>query len=81
MKSRWHYQIMRHHAGKPNEYYAVHEYYEGDLEGCTMRPITITGEDVEDIKSVLKMIESDIYKHGIKDYVGSIGEGEDYEDF
>jgi hypothetical protein len=65
----WHYQVMRHNAGKKHEYYAIHEYYEGEQgEGYTMRPIEISGMSVDEIKDMLKKIENDIYQHGIKDY-------------
>lgn len=64
----WHYQVMRHNAGKEYEYYAIHEYYEGELEGYTMRPIELSGMTVEELKDMLKKIENDIDRHGIKDY-------------
>jgi len=49
-------------------WYGIHEYYHipGD-PGWTMTPL-LTGESVEELKEVLKMIEQDIYKHGVKDY-------------
>lgn len=68
MMMTWHYQVMRHNTGEEHEYYAIHEYYEGELEGWTMRPIEISGMTVDEIKDILKKIENDIYQHGIKDY-------------
>ena len=65
--SGWHYQVMKHDDDL-GVWYGVHEYYpmpEG--AGWSITPL-LTGEDLEDLKSVLKMIEQDVYKHGVKDY-------------
>lgn len=68
MDSRgWRYQVMKHDDDL-GVWYGVHEYYtmtEG--AGYTIEPL-LTGESVEELKEILKMIEQDIYKHGVKDY-------------
>jgi len=71
--SEWHYQVMKHveyHLdGSEEVWYGVHEYYP-KLEGSpafTDKAI-LNGESLEDLKEVLKMIEQDIYRHGVKDY-------------
>ena len=74
--SNWHYQLM--YYTETNQY-AVHEYYQIGFEdekpdhifaydGWTKDPVAIVGEDVEDIKSMLRMMLEDIEKHGVKDY-------------
>jgi len=56
---------MRH----KDESLAVHEYYPGDrAAGWTIEPISIVGDDVEDVKKSIQMILADIDKHGIKSY-------------
>ena len=65
--SNWHYQVMRHDDDL-GVWYGIHEYYHLPKGlGWTMIPL-LTGESVEELKEVLKMIEQDIYKHGVKDY-------------
>lgn len=71
--SHWNYQVMKHTHTYPNgeteDYYAIHEYYnmkEGG--GWTLNPITLTGESVEDLKEVLRLIAIDIDRHGVKEY-------------
>jgi len=62
----WHYQLMRH----KDESLAVHEYYitqEGD-KYFTKNPISITGDNIEEVKESIQMILNDIDRHGIKDY-------------
>ena len=67
MDSNWHYQVMRHDDGF-DVWYGIHEYYHlPSGPGWTMTPL-LTGESVEELKEILKMIEQDIYKHGVKDY-------------
>lgn len=67
MGSSWHYQVMRHKKGD-EEWYGVHEYYELDGKaGWSVTPV-ITADSVEELKQDLKMIEQDIYRHGVKDY-------------
>lgn len=61
--SSWYYQLMRHADGS----LAVHEYYE-DLNSWTKDPISVVGDDVEDVKKCIQMILQDIDKHGVKDY-------------
>lgn len=61
----WHYQLMKHSDGS----LAVHEYYTlGDVDGWTEEPVSIIGDDVDDVKGILQMILSDISKHGVKNY-------------
>ena len=63
--SSWHYQLMRHKDGS----LAVHEYYPSDgAAGWTKEPISIVGDDVDDVKKSIQMILADIDKHGIKSY-------------
>ena len=64
--SKWHYQLM--YYTETNQY-AIHEYYSlEDGDGWTESPITIVGDDVEDVKKMLQMMLDDIDKHGVKDY-------------
>lgn len=64
--SNWHYQLM--YYVETNQY-AIHEYYPSkDGNWWTERPVTVVGEDVEDIKSMLQMMLNDIEKYGVKDY-------------
>ena len=62
----WHYQVMKHVEPDGEVWHGVHEYYPF-CDGYTEEPI-LSGEDLEDIKQILKMIEQDIYRHGVKDY-------------
>jgi hypothetical protein len=68
----WNYQLMKHQNDKDSsEYYAVHEYFNMDSSignGWTRDPITIDGENVEDIKTMLHNILADIDKYGVKKY-------------
>lgn len=68
MGSNWHYQVMRH-KGDNEEWYGVHEYYtfSDDKAGWTA-PAVLKADSVEELKQILKMIEQDIYRHGVKDY-------------
>lgn len=67
--SHWHYQLMRHKKENGEVWYGIHEYYPMlNPEGYTVRPISVFGEDKEDIIWQLKAILSDIEKHGVKDY-------------
>jgi hypothetical protein len=67
LASNWHYQVMRHDDDL-GVWYGIHEYYHlPSGPGWTMTPL-LTGESVEELKEILKMIEQDIYKHGVKDY-------------
>ena len=61
----WHYQLMKHSDGS----LAVHEYYTlEDGDGWTKEPVSIIGDDVDDVKGVLQMILNDINKYGVKNY-------------
>lgn len=63
----WHYQVMKH-DDKGEVWYGVHEYHELDGgAGWTEGPI-ISAETLEELKQIPKMLEQDIYKHGVKDY-------------
>ena len=64
----WHYQVMRHEKGIA-EYYGVHEYYEFENTevSWSITPL-LTADTLEDLKQMLKIIEQDIYRHGVKDY-------------
>ena len=63
----WHYQVMRH-EDEQDVWYGIHEHYHPPSgPSWTMTPL-LTGESVEELKEILKMIEQDIYKHGVKDY-------------
>ena len=67
--SSWHYQLMKHKTEYGCDYYAVHEYY--DLEtgpAWTQNPITVDGENVDDVRRMLIDILKDLDKHGVKDY-------------
>ena len=67
MDSNWHYQVMRHDDDL-GVWYGIHEHYHlPSGPGWTVTPL-LTGESVEELKEILKMIEQDIYKHGVKDY-------------
>ena len=66
--SHWHYQLMKH-TGFYGDYYAVHEYYELDTgPAWTENPVTVDGEDVDDVKRMLLCILKDLDTHGVKDY-------------
>ena len=65
----WHYQLMKHKTEHGCEFYAVHEYYELDTgPAWTENPVTVDGEDVDDVKRMLLCILKDIDIHGVKDY-------------
>jgi len=68
LASNWHYQVMRHDDDL-GVWYGIHEHYHlpSGRGLWTMTPL-LTGESVEELKEILKMIEQDIYKHGVKDY-------------
>jgi hypothetical protein len=68
LASSWHYQVLRHKDGL-RVWYGVHGYYHSSSIGPSwaVEPL-LSGESVEELKEVLKMIEQDIYKHGVKDY-------------
>ena len=62
----WHYQLMRHR----DKSLAVHEYYiseDGSIQ-WTKNPISIVGDDIEEVKESIQMILNDIDRHGVKDY-------------
>lgn len=65
----WHYQVMRHVTCDGEEYYGVHEYYPrlGKVASWAAEPL-LTADTLDGLKQTLKMIEQDIYKHGVKDY-------------
>ena len=64
----WHYQVMRHVDPEGDVWFGVHEYYPmPDGAGWTLTPI-IFAETLDELKQMLKMIEQDIYRHGVKDY-------------
>ena len=65
--SNWHYQVMRHDDDL-GVWYGVHEHYHLSIGPYWTGTPLLTGESVEEIKEILKMIEQDIYKHGVKDY-------------
>lgn len=63
----WHYQVMRHEDDL-GVWYGVHEYYYlPSGPDWSMTPL-LTGKSVKELKEILKMLEQDIYKHGVKDY-------------
>ena len=62
----WHYQLMKHTEPDDEVWYAVHEFYRPG--GYTVEPVRIMGEDIDDIKWMLKHVLEDIEKHGVKDY-------------
>ena len=65
----WHYQVMRHVTYAGDEYYGIHEYYpEFDKKGSWTSDPILTADTLDELKQTLKMIEQDIYKHGVKDY-------------
>ena len=67
--SHWHYQLMRHLTPEGETYYAVHEYYELDTgPAWTESPVTVDGEDVDDVKRMILCILKDLDTHGVKDY-------------
>lgn len=65
----WHYQVMRHVTSHGDEYYGIHEYYPrlGKITSWATEPL-LTANTLDELKQTLKMIEQDIYKHGVKDY-------------
>ena len=65
--SSWHYQVMRH-VHEDEEWYGVHEYYEIEGKGAWTVTNVLTASTLEELKQILKMIEQDIYRHGVKDY-------------
>jgi len=69
----WHYQVMKHidyHLdGSKEVWYGIHYYYPNiDDKSAFAGEAILTGESLEDLKEVLKMIEQDIYRYGVKDY-------------
>lgn len=65
----WHYQVMRHVPCYGDEYYGVHEHYpEFDKRGSWTSDPILTADTLDELKQTLKMIEQDIYKHGVKEY-------------
>jgi hypothetical protein len=71
--SHWHYQLMYHKCDQPvlgeEGYYAVHEYYEmSDGGGWTEEPVSVTGDDINTIKWMLKAILNDLEEYGIEEY-------------
>ena len=65
----WNNRIVKHERDG-TVYYSVHEVFykeDGGIYGYTEDPITILGETVEDVKSQLEMIMTDIEKHEVID--------------
>jgi len=57
---------MKHTEPDDEVWYAVHEFYEGN--GYTIEPVRVQGQDIDDIKWMLKHVLEDIEKYGVKDY-------------
>lgn len=73
----WHYQLMKHTDEEGETWYAVHELYSRESPdkdsddvnlGWTAEPVDIRGDTLEDIMRLLKDVQSDIRRYGIKDY-------------
>ena len=62
----WHYQLMKHTEPDDEVWYAVHEFY--GTNSYTANPVSVTGDDEEDIVRMLEHMLEDIEKHGVKDY-------------
>jgi hypothetical protein len=76
----WNNRIIQHEKDG-TVYYSVHEVFyskNGGINGYTEEPITILGETVEDVKTQLEMIMTDIEKHEVID--ASLVKFEDWYD-
>ena len=62
----WHYQLMKHTETNGEVWFGVHEFYE--RAGYTLEPVRVQGQDIDDIKWMLKHVLEDIEKYGVKDY-------------
>ena len=66
MSSHWHYQLMKHGDGTV----AIHEYFPlDDGDAWTENPVTVTGDDIDDLRRSLLLMLLDIEKHGVKEYI------------
>ena len=66
----WNNRIVKHKGSAGEVWYSVHEVFyneNGGINGYTEEPITILGETVEDVKTQLEMIMTDIEKHEVID--------------
>jgi hypothetical protein len=65
--STWHYQLIKHVYPNGKVHYAVHEYYTDTLGGGghTLSPVTLGGEDPDDIQCLIIHVLNDIGEHGI----------------
>jgi hypothetical protein len=53
----------------PDGSYAIHEVYPlDDGDACTLNPVSVTGENIEDVKKSLMLMLGDIDKHGVRNY-------------
>lgn len=68
----WHYQVMRHvsagPSGKKYTWYGIHELYKTDGGEFWTEVPSLSADSVDELKDMLKLMESAIYKHGVKDY-------------
>lgn len=74
MDFSWHYQVMKHVDyrldGSKEVWYGIHEYYPSiDDKPAFAEDAILTGGSLEELKEVLKTLEQDIYRYGVKDYV------------
>lgn len=72
MATKWHYQVMRHTAIRPDGgkevWYGIHEYYELECGESWTEVPSLSADSVEELKDILKLMEGAIYKYGVKEY-------------
>ena len=70
----WNYRVVKNYYDEGGEYLAIHEVYydeEGDPMMCGVLPADIMGDDADELKAVLNMIQQ-AFDRPVLDY---------YEDF
>ena len=70
----WNYRVVKNTYEEGGEYFAIHEvYYDGDGNptSCTALPANFLGDDLDDLKAVLDMVQQ-AFDKPVLDY---------YEDF
>ena len=64
----WNYRVLRHAAG----WIAIHEVYYDDAgrpRSCTVEPVNLSGDSVDELQSSLKLIER-AFQDPVLDYEG-----------
>jgi hypothetical protein len=63
-----HYQLIKHIYPNGKAHYAVHEYYnaiDDEADIWAVSPVTLWGEDPDDIQRLIIQVLNDIAEHGI----------------